>query len=451
MSALDRIRSFALVLACAAGFTGCATDEELAADAPLIGEGTEALAPVALLGSAANVLGQVDLVANTVEAYFGFAPWSGSNPSVLNQDAINAIREIVGDELRAAFVEQDLADAGAVFSREITTWQVPNCGDAACVDNHITTPVNALIGETHGVFGQLTDGREPELLLGVRQIIRLGTSLVASYDVLKTGYERRATLDRGSAAFWNGQADTARENSGEAARATLDAIERLDFVVYSDFIQSKFGDIRVTQHSDAFGGLSGARACFDGPNGRTCREAELNDFGSRGRAAAEARRLATLEMDRQLDEQFEENRDEIMGADAQLQLLRQRLAAIVADSGIDATDDLDCGWMPMNTALRAWAVVSACSGDYHLKFQGDGNLVLYQGNRARWASNTHTRGGVVTWMQGDGNLVIYTAQGRPVWASNSNGRGIVGLRVLADGDLVLVNGIGRVVQRLYTP
>jgi len=49
-----------------------------------------------------------------------------------------------------------------------------------------------------------------------------------------------------------------------------------------------------------------------------------------------------------------------------------------------------------------------------LIMQADGNLVLYYGGRAVWASRTSGAGNRLT-MQADGNLVLYSAAGKALW------------------------------------
>jgi pseudomonalisin len=56
-----------------------------------------------------------------------------------------------------------------------------------------------------------------------------------------------------------------------------------------------------------------------------------------------------------------------------------------------------------------------------LKFQGDGNFVLYENNReVLWQSHSSKKGGRTLVMQNDGNLVIYTNKKHAVWATNTS-------------------------------
>lgn len=95
--------------------------------------------------------------------------------------------------------------------------------------------------------------------------------------------------------------------------------------------------------------------------------------------------------------------------------------------------------------------ITSPDGRFRLLMQGDGNLVLYEGNSALWSSQTNGSGaslaafgldcrlavyagGVAQWssgatantgcnlaLQNDGNLVIYSPSSSPVWASNTGG------------------------------
>ena len=65
-------------------------------------------------------------------------------------------------------------------------------------------------------------------------------------------------------------------------------------------------------------------------------------------------------------------------------------------------------------------VASQCY--YHVRMQGDGNLVLYAGPNAStplWASDTAVFPGAYAAMQKDGNLVVYSKSGYAKWASHT--------------------------------
>jgi Alpha-L-arabinofuranosidase B, catalytic/Carbohydrate binding module (family 6) len=104
-----------------------------------------------------------------------------------------------------------------------------------------------------------------------------------------------------------------------------------------------------------------------------------------------------------------------------------------------------CGELTANQQLTANQSVASCNGDYSLIMQGDGNLVLYQGSTALWASNTVGSGADEAIMQGDGNFVLYTSAGSPVWASNTPGNSGAYLEVQNDGNVVVYSASGTVL------
>ena len=78
------------------------------------------------------------------------------------------------------------------------------------------------------------------------------------------------------------------------------------------------------------------------------------------------------------------------------------------------------------------------NGQFSLRLQEDGNLVLYgQGGQPLWASGTDGQEVATATMQDDGNLVLYSAGGDAVWASNTVGNGGAYLVVQDDGNLVI--------------
>ncbi len=77
------------------------------------------------------------------------------------------------------------------------------------------------------------------------------------------------------------------------------------------------------------------------------------------------------------------------------------------------------------------------NGAFVLRYQADGNLVLYGPSGAVWASGTAGLGGLHCEMQPDGNFVIYHANGAAPWESGTAGLPGAELRVQDDGYLVI--------------
>jgi hypothetical protein len=101
-----------------------------------------------------------------------------------------------------------------------------------------------------------------------------------------------------------------------------------------------------------------------------------------------------------------------------------------------------CGELTANVSLAANQSVASCNGDFTLIMQGDGNLVLYQGGTALWASNTAGSGADEAIMQGDGNLVLSTSARTPVWSSGTAGNAGAYLDVQNDGNVVIYGASG---------
>ena len=99
-----------------------------------------------------------------------------------------------------------------------------------------------------------------------------------------------------------------------------------------------------------------------------------------------------------------------------------------------------CGTLHAGEGLMPGQVLPSCYGGYTLAMQFDGNLVLYQsGGGAIWASSTGGTGARFAVMQGDGNLVIYDSVGEPLWATFT-GRPDSSVSVQDDGNLVVYAG-----------
>jgi hypothetical protein len=101
-----------------------------------------------------------------------------------------------------------------------------------------------------------------------------------------------------------------------------------------------------------------------------------------------------------------------------------------------------CGTLTANQELTAGQSLTSCNGDYTLFMQGDGNLVLYQGSTALWASNTAGTAADEAIMQGDGNFVLYTSSGSALWASGTAGNAGADLMVQNDGNVVIYSASG---------
>jgi hypothetical protein len=113
----------------------------------------------------------------------------------------------------------------------------------------------------------------------------------------------------------------------------------------------------------------------------------------------------------------------------------------------------------VNSKLNPGDELRSANGTFVLKFQNDGNLVLYIDSSSRWAIdgggatapslincaiwNTfpHTKGASQCILQADGNFVIYKPGGNTpankAFASNTNGKGGTHLVVQDDGNVVL--------------
>jgi hypothetical protein len=100
----------------------------------------------------------------------------------------------------------------------------------------------------------------------------------------------------------------------------------------------------------------------------------------------------------------------------------------------------DGGQLASGATLSAGRQLASPDGRFHMRMQTDGNLVVYQGNTALWASHTNGKGGAKAIMQSDGNLVVYTSNGTPVWASGTSGHAGATLWMQSDGNAVIYKG-----------
>ncbi len=114
---------------------------------------------------------------------------------------------------------------------------------------------------------------------------------------------------------------------------------------------------------------------------------------------------------------------------------RQRLPGLCR---FGATASAQSGIVYPGTTFYPGQQAYSADGRYHLDFQKDGNLALYNsGGAVLWASQTNGSSVRELRMQVDGNLVIYAANGQTLWASNTGGNPGAELRVQTDGNLVI--------------
>lgn len=91
--------------------------------------------------------------------------------------------------------------------------------------------------------------------------------------------------------------------------------------------------------------------------------------------------------------------------------------------------------------LRPGEKIQSANGRYTLTYQTDGNLVVYDGTTAKWASNTNGRPVGRAIMQTDGNLVIYGPNNAFIWNSGTVSPGSK-LIMQDDGNLVIYRADG---------
>jgi hypothetical protein len=106
------------------------------------------------------------------------------------------------------------------------------------------------------------------------------------------------------------------------------------------------------------------------------------------------------------------------------------------------------GELQMGGILRAGDMVDSDNGRYHLIYQPDGNVVLYDEGTdgdeawtALWETNTDGASTGMLILQHDGNLVLYDASSRPLWASDTYRTPCV-LIVQNDGNVVIYDANG---------
>lgn len=118
------------------------------------------------------------------------------------------------------------------------------------------------------------------------------------------------------------------------------------------------------------------------------------------------------------------------------------LAPLAAYGGNGVTQDT----LGQNEKLRVSEELRSTSGQYTLRMQDDGNLVVYDSQgKGLWSSDTVGSGAVECVLQGDGNLLLKDRNGRAVWTTSTEGHKNAKLVMQDDGNLVLFNERGLAV------
>ncbi|MFT3715192.1 MAG: LysM peptidoglycan-binding domain-containing protein [Gordonia sp. (in: high G+C Gram-positive bacteria)] len=73
-------------------------------------------------------------------------------------------------------------------------------------------------------------------------------------------------------------------------------------------------------------------------------------------------------------------------------------------------------------SLSADQSLTSNNGKYTLTLQKDGNLVLNDGGKPVWASQTNGKKVERAVMQDDGNFVLYTGKNEGVWSTKTSGQ-----------------------------
>lgn len=93
--------------------------------------------------------------------------------------------------------------------------------------------------------------------------------------------------------------------------------------------------------------------------------------------------------------------------------------------------------MAAPAALTAGQSLQSPNGRYKLTMQGDGNVVMFDGNTRMWNTGTYGNPGAHLDAQSDGNVVVYSAAGTPLTHTSTWGTRIPGsFQVNDDGNVV---------------
>ena len=87
--------------------------------------------------------------------------------------------------------------------------------------------------------------------------------------------------------------------------------------------------------------------------------------------------------------------------------------------------------------MHAGTLLYSRNKQLRLVLQGDGNLVLYRGGAAQWATSTYRGSKTTATMQWDGNLVVRDGSGKALWSTGTSGQMGAALAIQDDGRLIV--------------
>jgi hypothetical protein len=95
--------------------------------------------------------------------------------------------------------------------------------------------------------------------------------------------------------------------------------------------------------------------------------------------------------------------------------------------------------------LNAGEEIRSDAGDFSLRMQPDGNLVVTQGDSAVWDTRTWGNPGAYSYVQNNGNFAVHRSDGTLLWDTRTWGTSADRLVLRDDGDLQLQDAAGRTV------
>ena len=102
------------------------------------------------------------------------------------------------------------------------------------------------------------------------------------------------------------------------------------------------------------------------------------------------------------------------------------LVASLGACGDDAVggDEEDCGVLLAGESLAQGEEIWSCDGRFNFIHQGDGNVVLYKGSDALFATGTDGESSSRLELRTDGNFVLTSTSGDVLFSTDTSGSGL---------------------------